>query len=108
MKNGRPALPVRVVLRALIIKEKKRISDEELVEDIRESSYLQYFRGYEEYKDEVPFDPSMMVHLRKRLSGDILKEINMLIIERQKKKVRSVIMIMILREEIPGKGIKGR
>jgi len=82
--NGRPALSVRVALGALIIKEKKNVSDEELVEDIRESPYLQYFLGYEGYKDELPFDPSMMVHFRKRLSGTILKEINALIIEAHK------------------------
>ncbi|OQB97407.1 MAG: hypothetical protein BWX81_00908 [Spirochaetes bacterium ADurb.Bin110] len=82
--NGRPALPVRVALGALIVKEKKKISDEELVEDIRESPYLQYFLGYEGYKDELPFDPSMMVHFRKRLSGNILKEVNALILEREK------------------------
>jgi hypothetical protein len=75
---------VRVALGALIVKEKKKISDEELVEDIRESPYLQYFLGYEGYKDELPFDPSMMVHFRKRLSGNILKEINALILEKSK------------------------
>jgi len=83
--NGRPALPVRVALGALIIKQKSKLPDEELVEYIRESPYLQYFLGYEGYKDEVPFDPSMMVHFRKRLSGDILKEVNALIIEKNKK-----------------------
>jgi hypothetical protein len=82
--NGRPAIPVRVALGALIIKEKKSLSDEELVEDIRESPYLQYFLGYEGYKYEIPFDPSMMVHFRKRLSADILKEVNALIIEKSK------------------------
>ena len=80
--NGRPAIPVRVALGALIIKEKKNLSDEELVEDIRESPYLQFFLGYEGYKYEIPFDPSMMVHFRKRLSADILKEVNALIIEK--------------------------
>jgi hypothetical protein len=38
--------------------------------------------GYKGYKDELPFDPSMMVYFRKRLLGNILKEINALIIER--------------------------
>jgi hypothetical protein len=33
--NGRPAIPVRVALGAHIVKEKKKLSDEELVEDIR-------------------------------------------------------------------------
>ncbi len=75
---------MRVSLGALIVKEKKKISHEELVEDIRESPYLQYFLGYEGYKDELPFDPSMMVHFRKRLSGNILKEVNALIIEKSK------------------------
>jgi len=60
------------------------LPDEELVEYIRESPYLQYFLGYEGYKDELPFDPSMMVHFRKRLSGNILKEINALILEKGK------------------------
>ncbi len=82
--NGRPALSVRVALGALIIKEKSKSPDEDLVEYIRESPYLQYFLGYEGYKDELPFDPSMMVHFRKRLSGNILKEVNALVIEREK------------------------
>ena len=83
--NGRPALPVRVALGACIIKEKLKATDEETVEQIRENPYLQYFIGYEEYRDEQPFDPSMMVHFRKRLSGKILKEINDLIVEREVK-----------------------
>jgi len=74
--NGRPAIPIRVALGAIIIKEKKNLSDEKLVEDIRESSYLQFFLGYESYKHEIPFDPSMMVNFRKSLSADILKEVN--------------------------------
>ncbi len=82
--NGRPALSVRVALGALILKEKMKSSDEELVEQIRESPYLQYFLGYEGYKYEIPFDASMMVHFRKRLSADILKEVNALIIEKNK------------------------
>jgi len=82
--NGRPAIPVRVALGALILKEKMKSSDEELVEQIRESPYLQFFLGYEGYEYELPFDPSMMVHFRKRLSADILKEVNTLIIEKNK------------------------
>ena len=76
LENGRPALPVRVALGALVIKERLKISDEETVDQIRENHYLQYFLGYESYQDERPFDPSMMVHFRKRLSGSVLKEIN--------------------------------
>ncbi len=83
--NGRPAFPVRVALGALILKEKMKSADEELVLQIQESQYLQYFLGFEGYRDELPFDPSMMVHFRKRLSGKILKDVNAMIIEAQKK-----------------------
>ncbi len=75
-ENGRPALPVRVALGAMVIKERLKISDEETVDQIRENHYLQYFLGYEAYRDERPFDPSMMVHFRKRLGGSVLSEIN--------------------------------
>jgi len=85
-KNGRKAYSVRVALGACIIKEKLGISDEETVELIRENHYLQYFIGYESYRDERPFDPSMMVHFRKRLTAEILKELNDLIIEAEIKK----------------------
>lgn len=54
------------------------------MEYIRESPYLQYFLVYEGYKDELPFESNMMVHFRKRLSVNILKGINALIIENNK------------------------
>lgn len=73
---GAPAKPVRMALGALLIKEKCGYSDEELVEQIRENHYLQYFIGLPEYRDEVPFDPSMMVHFRKRFDAKTLQEIN--------------------------------
>ena len=61
---------------ALIIKERLGISDEETVEQIRENPYLQYYLGFEEFKNEPPFDPSMLVHFRKRLSMDFVCKIN--------------------------------
>ena len=70
--RGAPALSARIALGSLIIKEKLGLSDEETVEQIRENPYLQYFLGYEAYRDEQPFDPSMMVHFRKRLGGEIV------------------------------------
>lgn len=77
--QGAPALSARIALGSLIIKEKLGLSDEETVEQIRENPYLQYFLGYEAYRDEQPFDPSMMVHFRKRLGARIVNEINELV-----------------------------
>lgn len=88
--NGRPAIPLRVALGSLLIKERLKISDEETVEQIRETPYLQYFIGYESYRDEVPFDPSMMVHFRKRLSSAILREVNNLIVQREVAKSKTL------------------
>ena len=75
-KIGRTAKTVRLALGAVLIKEKLKLTDEETVESIRENHYLQYFLGYESYKDEKPFDPSMMVHFRKRLGPDAIRDLN--------------------------------
>jgi len=74
--QGAPAKPFRMALGALIIKERLCLTDEETVEQIRENHYLQYLIGLTEYRDEAPFDPSMMVHFRKRLTDTIINEIN--------------------------------
>lgn len=74
--QGAPAKPFRLALGSLIIKEKLDISDEETVEQIRENPYLQFLVGMEGFRDETPFDPSMMVHFRKRITSQMLEEIN--------------------------------
>ena len=85
-KHGAPAKPFRMALGALIIKEKLGISDEETVEHIKENPYLQYFIGLNEFQDEAPFDSSMMVYFRKRLSEKILSKINDKIVKRELEK----------------------
>ena len=77
--KGAPAKPVRMALGALIIKETLGLSDEELVNQMTENPYFQYFIGLPEFQKEAPFDPSMMVHFRKRLNGQVMQEINELI-----------------------------
>ena len=61
---------------------------------IQENPYLQYFCGYPGYDDEkLPFDPSLMVYFRKRLTPEVLGEINEMIVrdakERQVKEAES-------------------
>ena len=65
-----------MALGALLIKEKCKFTDTETVEQITENPYLQYFIGLREYQDKPPFDPSLMVHFRKRFTAEILNEIN--------------------------------
>lgn len=83
---GAPAKPFRMALGSLIIKEKFQISDDETVEQIQETPYLQYFIGQEGYKDEAPFDPSMMVHFRKRCNGELIQKANEILFHEYLKK----------------------
>lgn len=64
---GNVALPLRIALGALIIKEKCGFTDEETVENISENNYMQYFIGYKEFSPQRPFVPSLMVEFRKRI-----------------------------------------
>ncbi|WP_404783413.1 IS5 family transposase [Altericista sp. CCNU0014] len=79
---GAPAKPFRVALGTLIIKEKLGTSDEETVEQIRENPYLQYFLGFSEYRDEAPFDSSLLVHFRKRLSLELVGQVNEAVVQK--------------------------
>lgn len=79
-KTGNVAKPLRLALGALLIQDERRVSDEEITLQIQETPCLQYFCGLPEYRDEPPFDPSSMTHFRKRLTSEVLAEINELII----------------------------
>ena len=86
---GAPAKSSRMALGALIIKEKLGISDRETVEQIRENPYLQYFIGLKSYRNEAPFEASMLVHFRQRLEMDLVNKINSRMCEKNGGKVES-------------------
>lgn len=83
-EKGAPALAFRIALGALIIKEQLGISDRETGEQIKENPYLQYFIGLKCYSDEAPFDASMLVHFRQRISLELVNNMN----EKMVKRVR--------------------
>ena len=90
-RKGNVAKPLRLALGACIIQAEYGYSDEETALQIQENPYLQYFCGYPGYDDEhLPFDPSLMVYFRKRLTPEVLGEINEMIVQdaiKQRKKV---------------------
>jgi len=93
-RKGNVAKPLRLALGACIIQAEYGYSDEETALQIQENPYLQYFCGYPGYDDEkLPFDPSLMVCFRKRLTPAVLGEINEIIVrdakERREKEARS-------------------
>lgn len=79
---GAPAKSFRMALGALIIKEKLGISDRETVEQIKENPDLQYFIGMSSYSNEAPFDASMLVHFRERISVNLVNKVNQEMVKR--------------------------
>lgn len=72
-KKGAPSKPFRMALGALLIKHMLGVSDREVVELIAENHYMQYFIGLDAYRDAPPFDPSLLVHFRRRLGEDVVR-----------------------------------
>ena len=85
-KMGPIAKPFRMALGALIIKEKLGTSDREIVEQIRENPYLQYFLGMSSYSNDIPFDASLMVYFRERIDQDMVNKVNKKMVENARKK----------------------
>jgi hypothetical protein len=74
--TGREPLNPRIVLGSLIIKYLCHLDDREVVEQISENIYMQYFLGYSSFVNEKPFDASLFVELRKRIGMDVVNSIN--------------------------------
>lgn len=80
--TGNVAKPLQLVLGACLIQSEYGYSDEEVSLQIQENPYLQYFCGYAGFDDsKPPFDPSSMVYFRKRLTPEILAEINEMVMQ---------------------------
>ena len=80
INEGAPSKSARIAFGALLIKERLGLSDREVVEQITENPYLQYFLGLGSFQVEPLFDPSLMTHFRKRFSKEGLCQINELIV----------------------------
>ena len=74
--KGNPAKPLRLALGSLLIQKQYGYSDRELADQITENLYYRYFVGLPGYQMEAPFDPSLLIEFRKRLTDEILSEIN--------------------------------
>ena len=83
-KVGNPAKSCRMAIGSLIIKERLKLSDEETLAIILDSPYMQFFIGMNSFSARAPFDTSMMTYFRKRLTPEIMVEINRLIVEASK------------------------
>ena len=86
VKTGNVAKPLRTALGALIIQTKFQYSDRELVDQITENPYLQYFIGLPGYQETPPFDASTLVLFRKRINAQMIAEANEYMLDALNKK----------------------
>lgn len=73
--KGQEAYPADVAFGSLYIQKQLECTDRELVEQIAENPYMQYFIGYNEYRNEKPFDASLLVTFRKRFPEEVMSRI---------------------------------
>ena len=79
--TGNPALPVRIALGSLIIKQRKHLSDRDVVKEIKQNPYLQYFIGFTKFQKSDPFTSPALVNFRKRIDFNFLAKVNDMILE---------------------------
>jgi len=74
--EGQEAKSSRLAFGALYIQMTEGLSDERTREHIRDNPHMQYFCGFPGYTTEPPFDSSLMVYFRKRITHEMIKAIN--------------------------------
>ena len=79
--QGACAINPRIVIGALIIKHKLKLSDEETVQSIEENPYMQFFLGLDEFSPEPLFSPSLFVEWRKKLGNETFNSFSDVLME---------------------------
>ena len=102
------AKPLRLALGSLIIQTKYQYSDRELVEQLTENPYYQYFIGFPGYQEEPPIDASTLVLFRKRLKMDVIMEANEYMLDAVKEKESSDKRMMIITIHLQEEKAMGR
>ena len=70
----------RIAIGSLIIKYLNDLSDRDVVAQLQENVYMQYFVGLSSFCNAPLYDPSLLVEFRNRLGMEELKEINEIIV----------------------------
>ena len=75
-KVGNVAKSCRMVLGSMIIPLRMGLTDRDLVDQIRQNPYYQYFIGLDAFQHDPPFAATALVEWRKRSSVDFVIQIN--------------------------------
>ncbi len=74
--KGCVAKPCRMVIGSFIIQQRMGFSDRDLVKQIQENPYYQYFIGLESFQHTPPFVPTLLVEWRKRINVSFVIKAN--------------------------------
>lgn len=66
--TGRKGLSPRIIIGSVIIKHFYDYDDREVIAQLRENAYLQYFIGLDSFMTDSPFDSSLFVEIRHKLT----------------------------------------
>ncbi len=93
-KNSGGNKPARIVVGALIIKYKLKLSDGETIRTISENPFMQYMLGIEELSFEPVFSPSLFPIIRSRLgsqdTSQFVRKVLAMGRKKRKKKVATI------------------
>ncbi|GHT17977.1 IS5 family transposase [Bacteroidia bacterium] len=73
--NGRPSVPIRLMVGCLLLKHLYNLGDERVPEYWIRDVYFQYFCGGVFFEHKFPFDPSDFVHFRNRVGEEGIEKI---------------------------------
>ena len=74
--TGQPAISGRMALASVLIKQRYKSSDDDVVAEIAMNPYLQHFLGLQQFQYEAPFSASAMSRFRQRITPEMLAWVN--------------------------------
>ena len=74
-RRGAPTIDARIVLGVVIIKHLLKLDDQGVIEMIQENPYMQYFLGLKAFTSNPVMDPSLLVHIRKRIDLSVFEKL---------------------------------
>jgi len=74
-ESGRPSVPIRTMIGAILLKQIYNQSDENFVDRWIENPYWQYFCGEVVFQKKKPFDPTEFTHFRNRIGKEGAEEL---------------------------------
>ena len=87
--TGNVAKPCRTVMGSLILQMRLGYTDRELVDQLRQNPYYQYFIGLPSFQHTAPFARTLLVEWRKRIDLSFILKANDLLCDAAPKAFRS-------------------